>query len=39
MDGLTNNLMALKQSFDSGGTLQTVFLSTRTLETVEKLGE
>jgi hypothetical protein len=38
MDGLSNNLIALKRSFDSGGTLQTVFVSTRTLEKVETLG-
>jgi hypothetical protein len=35
---LTNHLMALKQSFDSGVALQTVFVSMRTHEEVEKLG-
>lgn len=35
---LSNHLIALKQSFDSGIALQTVFVSTRTQEEVEKLG-
>ena len=35
---LSNHLIALKQSFDSGIALQTVFISTRTQEEVEKLG-
>jgi hypothetical protein len=35
---LSNHLIALKQSFDSGIALQTVFVSTRIQEEVEKLG-
>jgi hypothetical protein len=35
---LSNHLIALKQSFDSGIGLQSVFVSARTLEEVEKLG-
>jgi hypothetical protein len=35
---LSKHLISLKQSFDSGIALQTVFVSTRTLEEVEKLG-
>ena len=38
MKDLSNHLIALKQSFDSGIALQTVFVSTRTQEEVEKLG-
>ena len=32
------SLISLKQSFDSGSILHTAFVSTRTLEGVEKLG-
>ena len=35
---LSKHLISLKQSFDSGIALQTVFVSTRTLEEVGKLG-
>ena len=35
---LTNNLKTLKQHFDSGTTLQAIFVSSKTLEAVEKLG-
>ena len=35
---LSNHLIALKRSFDSGIALQTVFISTRMQEEVEKLG-
>jgi hypothetical protein len=35
---LSNHLIALKHSFDSGIALQTVFVSTRTQEEVEKLS-
>jgi hypothetical protein len=35
---LSSHLIALKQSFDSGIALQTVFVSTRTQEAVEKLS-
>jgi hypothetical protein len=38
MDDMSTKLVALKQSFDSGVNLQTVFISARTLKTVEKLG-
>jgi hypothetical protein len=38
INDLSNHLIALKQSFDSGIALQTVFVSTRILEEVEKLG-
>jgi hypothetical protein len=38
IDNLSNNLIALKQSFDSGSTLQAVLVSSRTFEELEKLG-
>jgi hypothetical protein len=38
MDDMSTKLIALKQSFDSGVNLQTVFISSRTLKTVERLG-
>ena len=38
VERLTRNLTELKQSFHSGNIVQAVFVSTKTLEKVGKLG-
>jgi hypothetical protein len=38
IETLMRTLNELKQSFDSGNIIQTVFVSTRTLKKVEELG-